>query len=46
MLVNCSRWSDRQIGEAFVSMDIVDVGHPGLVRRLRVKSAIERVVDS
>lgn len=36
---------DRQIGEAFVGADIGDVGHPGFVRHLHVKPAIERLVD-
>lgn len=36
---------DRQIGEAFVGADVGDVCHPGLVRRLHVEPAIERVVD-
>jgi hypothetical protein len=36
---------DRQISEALVGANVGDVGHPGLVRRLHVEPAVERVVD-
>jgi hypothetical protein len=36
---------DRQIGAALVGADVGDVGHPVLGMCLRVKPAIERVVD-
>lgn len=36
---------DRQVGEALVGADVGDVGHPGLVWRLGIEPAIERVVD-